>query len=76
MRELEHNLHGPVAYAILPIFAFANAGLSFAGMSLNDVMHPVTMGVVSGLLVGKPVGIMLFVGVAVLFGFAALAQGC
>lgn len=74
LRELEHNLHGPVAYAILPIFAFANAGLSFAGMSVGDIAHPVTMGVISGLLVGKPVGIMLFVGVAVLFGMAKLPE--
>ena len=75
LRELEHNLHGPVAYAILPIFAFANAGLSFAGMSLGDVTHPVTVGVISGLLVGKPIGIMFFVGVAVLFGMAKLPRG-
>jgi NhaA family Na+:H+ antiporter len=72
LRELEHNLHGPVAYAILPIFAFANAGLSFAGMSFSDIAHPVTMGVISGLLLGKPVGIMLFVGIAVLLGMAKL----
>lgn len=75
LRELEHDLHGPVAFAILPIFAFANAGLPLAGMSLNDLAHPVTMGVVSGLLVGKPVGIMLFVGLAVAAGFARLPGG-
>lgn len=75
LRELEHNLHGPVAYAILPIFAFANAGLSFAGMSLADIAHPVTMGVIAGLLVGKPVGIMFFVGLAVVLGMAKLPRG-
>ena len=75
LRELEHNLHGPVAYAILPIFAFANAGLSFTGMSLSDLAHPVTMGVMSGLLIGKPIGIMLFVGVAVIAGLAQLPKG-
>jgi NhaA family Na+:H+ antiporter len=65
LRSLEHDLHGPVAFAILPIFAFANAGLSLQGMSVADLAHPVTLGVVLGLLLGKPVGILLFVGLAV-----------
>lgn len=75
LRELEHDLHGPVAFVILPIFAFANAGLSLAGMSLADLAHPVTSGVIAGLLVGKPVGVMLFVGFAVLIGIAKLPSG-
>ena len=62
LRELEHDLHSPVAFAILPIFAFANAGLSMSGMSIADIAHPVTIGVISGLVLGKPVGILLFVG--------------
>ena len=65
LRSLEHDLHGPVAYVILPIFAFANAGLSFQGMSVADLAHPVTLGVILGLLLGKPLGILLFVGLAV-----------
>jgi NhaA family Na+:H+ antiporter len=65
LRRLEHDLHGPVAFAILPIFAFANAGLSFGGMTMSDLNHPVTMGVILGLFLGKPVGIMLFVGLTV-----------
>ena len=72
VRELEHDLHGPVAFAILPMFAFANAGLSFSGMSLGDFAHPVTVGIVSGLLLGKPIGILLFVGLAVATGVARL----
>jgi len=74
LRELEYNLHGPVAFAILPIFAFANAGLSLTDMSLNDLAHPVTMGVVSGLLIGKPLGILFFVGLAVSLRFAQLPK--
>ena len=74
VRELEHNLHGPVAFAILPIFAFANAGLSLSGLSPSDLVHPVTLGVEVGLLVGKPVGILLFVGLAVAFGVAKLPK--
>jgi NhaA family Na+:H+ antiporter len=62
---LEHDLHGPVAFAILPIFAFVNAGLSLQGMSVADLAHPVTLGVILGLLLGKPLGILLFVGLAV-----------
>jgi NhaA family Na+:H+ antiporter len=65
LRSLEHDLHGPVAYMILPIFAFANAGLSFQGMSVADLAHPVALGVILGLLLGKPLGILLFVGLAV-----------
>lgn len=70
--DLEHNLHGPVAFAILPIFAFANAGLAFTGMSLGDLAHPVTLGVLLGLLVGKPMGILLFVGLGVLLRLVRL----
>lgn len=74
LRELEHDLHGPVAFAILPTFAFANAGLPLAGMALSDIAHPVTMGVVAGLLVGKPLGIMLFVGLAAALGLVRLPE--
>jgi NhaA family Na+:H+ antiporter len=75
LRSLEHDLHAPVAYAILPIFAFANAGLSLAGLSLTEVTHPVTMGVIAGLLFGKPIGILVFVGIAVALGLAQLPRG-
>ena len=75
LRRLEHDLHGPVAFAILPIFAFANAGLALTGMSLDQLTHPVTLGVVLGLLVGKPVGIMFFVGLAVLLRWVRLPDG-
>jgi NhaA family Na+:H+ antiporter len=74
LRQLEHDLHGPVAFAILPIFAFANAGLSLSGMSIDDFTHPVTVGVVAGLFIGKPVGILLFVGIAVALGIAVLPK--
>lgn len=65
LRDLEHDLHGPVAFAILPIFAFANAGLSLSGLTTDAFIHPVTMGIVAGLVLGKPLGIMVFVGLAV-----------
>jgi NhaA family Na+:H+ antiporter len=65
LRDLEHDLHGPVAFAILPVFAFANAGLSLSGLSFDDLIHPVTLGIVSGLLIGKPLGILILVASAV-----------
>ncbi|MDR7135277.1 NhaA family Na+:H+ antiporter [Lysobacter niastensis] len=58
LESLEHALHPWVAYAILPLFAFANAGLALAGLSLGDMLTPLPMGVVIGLVIGKPVGIV------------------
>ena len=75
LRELEKDLHGPVAFAILPLFAFANAGLSFAGLGADDFLQPVTLGIVGGLLLGKPVGIVAFVGLAVALRLASLPSG-
>lgn len=74
LRELEHNLHGPVAFVILPAFAFVNAGLPVADMSLDALAHPVTLGVTTGLALGKPLGILAFTGVAVALGLARLPQ--
>ena len=62
----------PVAFAILPLFAFANAGLSFSGFSMDSLMHPVTLGIIAGLFLGKPIGIVGFVGIAVLSGWVRL----
>lgn len=75
LESLEHALHPWVAYAILPLFAFANAGLVLSGMSPRDLLEPLPMGVMVGLLVGKPVGI---VGAAVLMrvlGWARFPDG-
>ena len=74
LKELEHDLHTPVAFVILPVFAFANAGLTLANLSVSELLHPVTLGVIVGLFVGKPVGILLFVGLAVLLGMARLPR--
>jgi NhaA family Na+:H+ antiporter len=75
LRELEHDLHTPVALVILPAFAFANAGLALAGVSLGDFTQSVTLGVIAGLVIGKPVGILLTVGLAVGLGLAKLPRG-
>lgn len=72
---LEHALHPWVAYAILPIFAFANAGVSLAGMTLDSFTHPVPMGITVGLLLGKTVGVFGLTWVAVKLRLAALPAG-
>jgi NhaA family Na+:H+ antiporter len=74
--RVEHALHVPVAYGIMPLFALANAGVSLGGAEIaGAVASPVTLGVVLGLLVGKPVGITGFSWLAVRFGVAALPDG-
>ena len=75
LRKLEHDLHTPVAFVILPAFAFVNAGLALSGIGLDEILHPVTVGVVAGLFLGKPVGILAFVAIATAFGLATLPRG-
>ena len=58
LEHLEHALHPWVAYAILPVFAFANAGLPLGGLSLADVGSALPLGILLGLVLGKPVGIV------------------
>ncbi len=75
LRSLEHRLHGPVAYAILPIFAFANAGLALGGVGLQELLHPVPAGIALGLFAGKQLGVFLFTAVVVLLKWATLPRG-
>ncbi|WP_417615920.1 Na+/H+ antiporter NhaA [Oceanisphaera sp.] len=74
-RELEHFLHPWCAFFILPLFAFVNAGVSLQGLSLSDLSSAVPMGVMAGLLLGKPMGIFLTCWVAVRIGIAQLPTG-
>ncbi len=75
LRELEHDLHTLVAFVILPVFAFVNAGVSFAGVGYEDLMHPVPLGIAAGLFLGKPVGIFLFCWLSIVTGMARMPQG-
>ena len=75
LRKLEHDLHSPVAFVILPVFAFVNAGLALSGIGVDELLHPVTVGVAAGLFLGKPVGILGFVAIAAVVGLAALPRG-
>jgi NhaA family Na+:H+ antiporter len=71
--RLEHDLHPWTSYAVIPIFALANAGVALGGGIISDAMRsPVTLGVALGLVAGKPLGILLFSWLAVRFGAAAL----
>ncbi|HED64151.1 MAG TPA: Na+/H+ antiporter NhaA [Planctomycetes bacterium] len=72
LRKLEHDLHPFVAFGVLPIFAFTNAGVSLTGLSLADMVHPVPLGILLGLFLGKQVGILALSWLAVRFGLAAL----
>ena len=60
LHKLEHSIEPWVNFIILPIFAFANAGVSFSGMKINLLWDPVTIGIILGLFVGKQIGVMLF----------------
>ncbi len=74
LRELEHDLHSTVSYGILPLFAFANAGLSLAGVRISQLVHPLTIGIAGGLFLGKQVGVFLFSLLAVKLGIASPPQ--
>jgi len=69
---LEHALKPWSAWFIMPVFAFANAGLSLAGLSLASLVEPVPLGIVAGLFLGKQVGIVLGAGLLIALGVAAL----
>ena len=67
LKSLEHDLHNVVAFFVLPVFAFANAGISFKGLGLDYLFHSVPMGIALGLFAGKQLGI---------FGLCWLAIKC
>jgi NhaA family Na+:H+ antiporter len=75
LRELEHDLHTAVAFGVLPLFAFVNAGISFAGMSFADLLHPVSLGITVGLFAGKQLGVFLLCFLAIRLGMAKLPDG-
>ena len=72
LKTLEHDLHSAVAFIVLPIFAFANAGLSFEGVGLSELLAPVPLGIAAGLLLGKQLGVMGFCFAAVKLGLATM----
>ncbi|MFC3170104.1 Na+/H+ antiporter NhaA [Paracoccus fontiphilus] len=75
LHRLEHALMFPVSFVIIPIFGFANAGVSFAGLGVDALVAPVTLGVATGLALGKLVGIFGSVAILVRLDWADLPVG-
>jgi NhaA family Na+:H+ antiporter len=75
LRHLEHTLHPWVAFGVLPIFAFVNAGVPLGGLSLADALHPVPLGIATGLFAGKQIGVLAFCWLAVRLRVASLPDG-
>ncbi len=75
LRHLEHILHPWVAFMILPLFAFANAGVSFAGMTAGELTGGVAAGIVLGLFIGKQVGVFATSALLIRLGLAQLPRG-
>lgn len=75
LRHLEHLLHPWVAFGILPLFAFANAGVMLLGLSLEDFLHPVPLGIAAGLFFGKGIGVFGFIWAATRLRLCGLPEG-
>ena len=75
LHSLEHALAPYVLYLIVPIFAFANAGVVLSGLSMGDFLAPVPLGIALGLIVGKQVGVFGITWAMVKLGFARLPHG-
>jgi NhaA family Na+:H+ antiporter len=72
--RLEHELHGFSSYIVLPLFAFANAGVAIGEQGLAILGHQVPIGIAAGLFLGKPIGVMLFCLIILKFGIAQMPR--
>ena len=75
LHKLEHALDAPVAYFIVPLFGFANAGVALAGITIDEMLAPMPVGIAAGLFLGKQLGIFTAVWLAVKSGFASKPRG-
>jgi len=75
LKKLEHELHPWVAYMVVPVFAFANAGVALTGIDLGTAFGPVTLGIAFGLFFGKQIGVMAFAWLAVKLRLCRLPYG-
>ncbi len=73
--KLEHDLHPTVAYFILPVFAFANAGVSFSGITFSNLIDSIPLGIAAGLIVGKQIGVFGFSYIGNKLGIAKMPEG-
>ena len=77
LQRMEHSLHVWVSFLIVPVFALANAGIPISFGELGTILqHPVTMGVIFGLVAGKTIGIFSFSWIVVATGLSKLPEGC
>jgi len=74
VRNLQHYIHYWVAFYILPVFAFVNAGIDLRSLSFDLIINPVSLGIILGLFIGKQLGVFLFVYLAVKFKLAKLPK--
>ena len=72
LMKIEHSISPYVAYGIMPLFAFANAGVSLEGISFSSLLLPVPFGILTGLFIGKQLGVFLFSYVSIKLGFAQM----
>lgn len=75
LERLEHALHPWVAFMVMPVFAFANAGVSLAGISAADLLAPLPLGIAAGLFVGKQVGVLSMTWLGIASGIAERPPG-
>ena len=75
LMRLQHVLHPWVTFCIVPLFALANAGVSLAGVTLAALVTPIPLGIILGLVVGKPIGVFAFSWMAIRFGLADRPDG-
>ncbi|MEJ6594561.1 Na+/H+ antiporter NhaA [Parasphingorhabdus sp.] len=75
LKHLEHILHPWTAFLVLPIFAFANAGVSLAGLQIADLMAPLALGIAAGLVIGKQIGVFGFMYLATSIGLVKRPAG-
>lgn len=75
LKQMEHDLHYWVAFFILPLFAFVNAGVDLKGLQLSAIFSDVSLGIVLGLFLGKQVGVFGFSYLAIKFKYAVLPKG-
>ena len=75
LQRLEHALHPLTAYFILPVFALSNAGVHIDGQIMDMLIHPISIGIICGLVLGKFIGISLFSKLLVKFKIASLPEG-
>ena len=70
--KVEHNVSPYVAFGIMPLFAFANAGVSLEGISFSSLLLPVPFGILAGLFIGKQLGVFIFSYISIKLGFAQM----